>query len=232
MTISAILFDKDGTLLDFDATFGPAGWHILNDLAGGDAGLLAALAEIAGYDLAARRFAHDAPFVADPTEVYGPAWAQTLDRPANTAFFEQIDQLTAQYALANLTVFQDVADTLDHLAGCGLPLGIATNDVEAVARDQISILGFSGYFTFIVGCDSGHGAKPGPGMVHAFAAHTGIPPAEIAMVGDSLRDLQTARAAGAVAIAVTTGLAAAEMLAPHADHVIGRLGDLDRIICG
>ena len=230
MTIRAILFDKDGTLLDFDATFGPAGWHILNDLAGGDGGLLNALAEVAGYDLDTRRFAHDSAFIADPTEIYGPGWAAVLDRPCDSEFCALVDRLTTHYAMSSLTPFGDVDETLAELAGRGLPLGVATNDTEESAREQIAALGLDGHLTFVVGYDSGHGAKPGPGMVHAFSGHTGVPPAEIAMVGDSLRDLQCARAAGAVAIAVTTGLAAAETLAAHADHVIGRLGDVIHLV--
>ena len=57
-------------------------------------------------------------------------------------------------------------------------------------------------------------------MVLAFAAHLGIDPSQVAMVGDSVHDLHAGRAAGAVAVAVTSGLADAETLAPHADHVL------------
>ena len=57
-------------------------------------------------------------------------------------------------------------------------------------------------------------------MVLAFARHLGVAPAQIAMVGDSLHDLDAARAAGALAVAVLSGPADRDALAPHADYVV------------
>jgi phosphoglycolate phosphatase len=70
-------------------------------------------------------------------------------------------------------------------------------------------------------------------MVAGFAAATGLDPAAIALVGDTLHDLHCARAAGAVAVAVLSGPlreAARETLAPHADHVIGSIAELPGLI--
>jgi phosphoglycolate phosphatase len=70
-------------------------------------------------------------------------------------------------------------------------------------------------------------------MVLAFADHCGLAPDEVALVGDSLHDLEAARAAGAVAIAVLTGrtgLAARPELEPHADHVIESIADLPDLL--
>jgi phosphoglycolate phosphatase len=115
----------------------------------------------------------------------------------------------------------------------GLRLGVATNDSEAPARQHLAAHGITDCFDFIVGYDSGHGPKPGPGMCLAFAAACGIAPGRIAMVGDSRHDLQAGRAAGMRTVAVLTGIAEARDLAPLADAVlpdIGALPDwLDRI---
>jgi len=60
----------------------------------------------------------------------------------------------------------------------------------------------------------------------ACAAAFGLAPAACAMIGDSLHDLHAARAAGMTAIAVLTGLAARDSLAPHADLVLDHIGAL------
>jgi phosphoglycolate phosphatase len=60
----------------------------------------------------------------------------------------------------------------------------------------------------------------------AFAAQTGLDPARIAMIGDSTHDLDAGRAAGMVTVAVLTGPASAESLAPHADVVLPDIGHL------
>ena len=57
-------------------------------------------------------------------------------------------------------------------------------------------------------------------MVLAFARHLGVAPERIAMVGDSRHDLDAARAAGALAVAVLSGPADRDALEPHADHVV------------
>ena len=56
--IAAILFDKDGTLLDFEATWGPLYRVLAVDLAGGDAARATAMLAAGGLD---RRRQHVAP---------------------------------------------------------------------------------------------------------------------------------------------------------------------------
>jgi len=48
MTIKAVLFDKDGVLVDFNATWCPATVKVIDTLAAGDAGKRQALADAAG----------------------------------------------------------------------------------------------------------------------------------------------------------------------------------------
>jgi phosphoglycolate phosphatase len=115
---------------------------------------------------------------------------------------------------------------LSALKARGVRLGLATNDTEAPARAHMQQAGISDLMELILGCDSGFGGKPAPGMLLAFARHTGIAPARIAMVGDSRHDLIAGRAAGMRAVAVLTGIAEADALAPFADVVLHDIGEL------
>ena len=75
--------------------------------------------------------------------------------------------------------------------------------------------------------------EPEPGMVHAFARATGVAEADIAVIGDSPRDLHMARAAGAgLVVGVLTGTSGAETLAPLADHVLDSIATLDALLSG
>jgi phosphoglycolate phosphatase len=80
--------------------------------------------------------------------------------------------------------------------------------------------GLIGYFAFVAGYDSGHGAKPGPGMARAFCRATGLAPAACVMIGDSRHDLASGRAAGMATVGVLTGLARRDELAPLADVIL------------
>ena len=63
--------------------------------------------------------------------------------------------------------------------------------------------------------------KPRPGLLLELGRHYGVPLADVPVIGDSLRDLQAAAAAGARPILVRTGNGAktAEQLPPELDGV-------------
>jgi phosphoglycolate phosphatase len=96
----------------------------------------------------------------------------------------------------------------------------------------MEILGLGDAFTFLAGYDSGHGRKPEPGQLLAFARHVGFDPGEIAMVGDSLHDMHAAEAAGMIRIAVTTGAVSRAELEPAADHVFDSMHPLLALATG
>ncbi len=216
----AILFDKDGTLVDFDRTWGPAAGAVMAALAGDDAQALGALHEVSHYIPAERRFRQTSPLIAGSSRQYGPAWAEVLGRAADLDFFREVDRLFVQEGRRYLTPLGEPAQTLARFRDVGLPLGIATNDAEANARIQADILGLAPLLDAVYGHDSGYGSKPAPGMVEAFARLTGLRPGEIALVGDTRHDLDTARAAGAQAILVRCGPQPVDGFADEADMIV------------
>lgn len=225
----AILFDKDGTLIDFDATWGPAAFSVMEDLADGDGAALDRLMQVSEYVLTERRFLPSSPLVAGSSTHYGPLWAQALGRGCDADFLALMDRLFLEAGLAHLAPIGDPQALCADLAARGYVLGIATNDSQASAQAQARALGIAEAMHFVAGYDSGHGSKPEPGMITAFvAAHT-CAPARVALVGDSLHDLHAARAAGVRAIAVLSGPrgeAARAEVAPFADHVIASITQL------
>jgi phosphoglycolate phosphatase len=68
-------------------------------------------------------------------------------------------------------------------------------------------------------------------MIRKFAAHTGLAPAEIAMVGDNLHDIEEARNGGAgLAVAVLSGNAAHHDIAHLADHTLASVAELPSLM--
>ena len=220
MPVLGVLFDKDGTLVDFDETWGPTTHAVIHALAAGDPELMRAQAGVLHFSLDARRFLPTSPLIAGSSASYGHLWGEALGRTDFVELKSEIDRLTAEESLKALTPIGAPAIALGALKAMGLRLGVSTNDSEASARRQIAALGLDEAIEFIAGYDSGYGGKPEPGMVLAFARHLGISPSAIAMVGDSLHDLDAARAAGALAVAVLSGPAKREVLAPRADHLV------------
>jgi phosphoglycolate phosphatase len=226
MSIAAVVFDKDGTLLDFDGTWGPAFHAIIHALAKGEEAVVRAQAEALQFSLAEKSFRPTSPIIAGSSASYGQLWGEALGRTDYAALKLEIDSLSAVESLKALMPIGQPVEILAALRAQGLRLGIATNDSEASAIRHAEALGLLPHIEFIAGYDSGHGGKPEPGMVLAFARHLGVEPREVAMVGDSIHDLHAARAAGALAVAVLTGPALREELAPHADHIVEDIGAL------
>jgi phosphoglycolate phosphatase len=226
MPISAILFDKDGTLIDFDLTWGPATYAVMRALAKGDAAALQRQAQALHFSLERQRFLTTSPLIAGSSASYGSLWGEALGRLDHDALRGEIDALTAVESLKSLSPIGRPRELFATLKARGLKLGLATNDSEASARRQAAALGLADHLDFLAGYDSGHGGKPAPGMALAFARQIGVAPAEIAMVGDTLHDLRSARAAGCLAVAVLTGPAAIENLIQEADHVLDEIGGL------
>ncbi len=216
-TIRAILFDKDGTLLDFQRTWGPSAQQVMRHLSKGDDEAYARLVKVTSFVDGEQRFLPDSVLIREPTHVYGALWAAALRRPAERDFFDEIDRLFVDATTANLAPIGDPKALISSLAAGGYRIGLITNDAEAPARAHLRKLDIEQYFEFVAGYDSGHGAKPDPEPVLAFARATGVDPSEIALVGDTAHDLAAARAAGAIAIGVLTGPAASGSLAAHAD---------------
>lgn len=229
--IRGLLFDKDGTLLDFERTWGPATAAVIAALAAGRPGLAGEMATACGFDADRMGFHPGSPIIAGDATAFVPDWARLLDMSCDDAFIDRVDALYRAESAKSLTGYDDVATELALLAQeHGVRIGLATNDSEAGARAHLEALGIAGHFDFVAGYDSGYGAKPLPGMVLAFAAAVGLEPAEVALVGDSAHDMDAARAAGAQGIGIARTPAAAAALAGHSDRIVRDLAELRRLL--
>lgn len=220
--IEAIIFDKDGTLFDFHRSWGGWAQRFLRQVAR-DGDHAAAMGQAIGFDLASGQFAADSPVIAATAADIAQALAPHLPGQQVGAI---TDQINAAAATAPMVAAVPLRPLLEALRGRGLRIGLATNDTEAPARAHLAAHDITDLFDFIAGYDSGHGAKPGPGMCTAFATAYAMDPAHVVMVGDSLHDLHAGRAAGMICVGVLTGMAKADDLAPHADAVLADIGRL------
>jgi len=221
--IDGLILDKDGTLFDFHSTWGAWASGLIDTLAGRRGALREALAEAMDFDLAAGRFRPTSPIIAGTNRQAAECMAQVLGE-RDIPRLENL--LTRHAARAPLAPPVPLAPLLEGLRGRGLALGVVTNDSAEAADAQLRRAGIKEQFDFVAGFDSGHGAKPAPGPLLAFASCMGLPPERVAMVGDSTHDLIAGRAAGMVTLAVLTGPARRDELAPLADAVLAHIGEI------
>ncbi|MWB78937.1 HAD-IA family hydrolase [Pseudooceanicola sp. 216_PA32_1] len=221
--IDGILFDKDGTLFDFAATWDHWAGGLIDELSAGDGAVADRMAETMRYDLGRRAFRPDSVIIAGTNREA----AELITSALPGADVDAVEDLmTRRAAVAPQRPAADLPVLLGGLRARGLALGVMTNDTEFAARAHLTRAEVFELFDFVAGFDSGHGAKPDPAPLLAFARATGKAPGRIAMVGDSTHDMIAGRAAGMICIGVLTGPATTVQLAPFADVVLPDIGHL------
>lgn len=220
--IKALIFDKDGTLFDFRRSWG-AWVEALLPVLTPDAGQQAILSEVLGYDRARGDFLPSSPVIAGTAHEIAECLVPHL--PGET-----VDTLAARMnagaAEARMIPAVPLRPLFLTLRARGLMIGLATNDSELPARRHLEAHDLLDLFDFVAGYDSGFGGKPAPGQLLAFADQCDLHPTQVGMVGDSRHDMTAAANAGMARIAVLTGIALADELAPHADVVLPTIGAL------
>lgn len=220
--LEAVLFDKDGTLVDFHATWDAATEVGLRAATLDNASLRAA-AEAIGFDLATHRFRSDAVFIAESADVIMAVLEAHVDLP-------RFEEACMAAAMQTTTAAPGLPDLLHRLQSRSVALAVVTNDWEGIAEDQLAVLGWSELFDAVVGSDTGYGAKPAPDMVLGALDELGVEPDAALMVGDTAHDLHAGRAAGVETVLVTNGAAPASV-APDvvvlADIVVPSLATLE-----
>jgi phosphoglycolate phosphatase len=221
--IKGIIFDKDGTLFDFNATWGAWARTVFEAETAGHPDQLAPLAAALGYDLAAGLFRPESLVIASTVEEIAQA---VLPFVAETDPSALIARFSAAATHAPQVETTPLVGFITSLKSAGLKVGVATNDAESPARAHLRVAGIEALFDFIAGFDSGFGGKPAPGQLLGFCDATGLAPSECVMVGDSTHDLHAGRVAGMATVAVLTGVAGRAALAPHADVVLNSIAEL------
>lgn len=226
MAPRAILFDKDGTLLDFEATWAPMYRALALELASGDTRRAMAMLVAGGLDAATGRVRSGSVLGAGTSVDMVRLWFPHLGPDEGAARAALIDARCHAHGRGGSVVVDGVAEVLTELAADGFAMGVATNDATAAAIAAMAALGLAELLPHVFGYDSVPNPKPAPDSVFAFAAAVGVRPDEVVMVGDNRHDMEMARAAGAMAVGVLTGNSALHDLAPLADVVLPSIREL------
>ena len=150
MESEAIIFDKDGTLFDFEATWSGAMLEVLEAVS--SSGGQEKAAEAIGFDLETRRFRPGSVAIAGTAMDTGQVLA-----PVVGCEVAEVVRIMDEIAARTVPVpVVDLVPCLERLRSVG-PMGVVTNDSEVPARAHLEGAGIAGLFDFVAGFDSGHG---------------------------------------------------------------------------
>ena len=157
MKIKGVLFDKDGTLFDFQKTWNAWSAQMIEHFSAGDAGRRNAIADAVGFDLARQAFDLDSIVIAGTNRQV--AECVSAVRPDQNV--DEIEDFLMQSSLtATVSEATPLVPFFQRLKGNDLKIGVMTNDTEAGARVHLDTVGALDLLDFVAGFDSGFGAKP------------------------------------------------------------------------
>ncbi len=232
MSYRGIVFDKDGTLLDFNRTWLPVYRFAAREFAAGDEPLAQQLLSRHGYLPAEQRFVGGSLLAAGNNRQIAEAWSLQLGQPDRAADIgERLERIFREQGALQATPVAGLADTLARLKRDGLRLGVATADSHRGIVETLRAFDVLRHFDFLAGYDSGHGVKPEAGMVLAFCTGLEIDPAGVVVVGDNRHDIEMGRNAGAgLCVGVLTGTSTRGELETLADVVLDDIGGLPGLL--
>jgi phosphoglycolate phosphatase len=227
MAIRGILFDKDGTIIDYWRTWVPINREVALFAARGDAELSAELLRLGGHDPATDRVTPGSVLAAGSVEDIAETFAARLGADTPPDLAAGIEAIFRRGGAAHSALIEGARETILELKRRGYGIGLATNDSAGGLEASLAGHDILGLFDFAVGCDSGFGSKPDPRMILGFCRVLDIGPREVAVVGDAVHDLAMGRAAGAgLTVGVLSGTSARADLEAFADLILPSLNEL------
>jgi phosphoglycolate phosphatase len=122
--------------------------------------------------------------------------------------------------------FPGAANCLRAMDSAGWRIGLCTNKPEGLARVLLDRLGMTGHFGAILGADTLPVRKPDPRHLTETVARIGGALERAVLIGDTVTDRQTARAAGVPCILTRFGYAAEPLDALAPEGVVDRLDEV------
>ncbi len=229
--IDLVIFDKDGTLIEFGAMW--AGWAV--DLAAGlgratGLPIQERLFAMLGFDPASGRIVPGGGLAATPMARLRERTHGLLRAVGATAAEAEAALHDAWHApdpVALARPLTDLGQLFGRLRASGRRVAVATSDDREPTEHTLKALGLDTWIEATVCADDGIPVKPAPDMVLHLCRTLGVEPSRTAVVGDSIADLTMGRSAGAgLLIAVLSGADDADALEPLADLLLASVADL------
>ncbi|MDJ1008983.1 MAG: HAD-IA family hydrolase [Paracoccaceae bacterium] len=218
MAIKTVVFDLDGTLADTSRDLIAAANRCFEEL-----GFGAALDPVADAATAFR--GGRAMLTLGFSRVDRAAGEAEIDREYPRflgAYREVIDRETKLYPGASRAV-----TALRH---AGFRTSICTNKPEGLAELLMQRLGFREAFDALVGADTLPVRKPDPAPYVAAVERAGGRVEQSVLIGDTVTDRDTARAAGVPVVLVAFGPGGADAAELAPDALIGHFDELSEVV--
>ena len=127
--------------------------------------------------------------------------------------------------------YDDVPDVIAALADRGHQMAVVTSKASPIAHQSLAFVGLDHFFPVVVGYDDTARHKPDPEPVRVALSRLGVSPDDAVFVGDSPHDILAGNGADVMTIAALWGPFDREILADaRPDHFIECMAELPGVL--
>mgnify|MGYP002403522014 CR=1 FL=1 len=159
-------------------------------------------------------------------EAAGAKWDEAASPALLTAFLADYLEHIADES----TAYPGAVEALNLLTARGAVLCVATNKPTDLAVALFRAVGLESRFAAICGPQSVSARKPDAAHIREAVLQAGGDPARAIMIGDSITDLEAARATGVPCVLTTFGYTDVPAIDLGADAVIGHFDELPAVL--
>ncbi len=232
----AILFDKDGTIIDFKAIWLKWCQKIVKEASEHVPDVnMSEVIKVWGVDLATGDVKPDGLLAMGSSQHMCVALANSIrERQHFLSKSATLDLAASLIDSAHQNVPKDWVRPIPGLPGLikalydqGYLLAVVTTDDTGEARKHLNALGLDKYFQVILGCDLVANCKPAPDLVLEACSRLEVSPQLSTVIGDTVGDMRMGKEAGVQClVGVSSGVTPEEKLALEADLILPSAADL------
>lgn len=216
--MKTVVFDLDGTLADTSGDLIAAANACFRDMDAGD--LLDPVRDAATALRGGRAM----------LRLGMERMGRTADDPLIDEYYDALLYHYARDIDTHTRLYAGAMDSVAELKLRGYLVAICTNKPEGLAHELLTRLGIRDDFGAMLGADTLSVRKPDPEHLFETVRRAGGNPAQSLLVGDTVTDRDTSKAAGVPSILVTFGPAGGDMAALAPEALLNRYGDLPDMV--
>lgn len=230
MNIKGLLFDKDGTLIEFHKMWLQVAQGAVQDIRQLHYSPLSEQDLLASIGVHGDYVDNHGLLAANPVEDTADYWFELIKPTVSPKRFrQQVKQafnLQVERKPELIQAIDGVKETLVQFKSAGFYLGIATADTKDSTLYTLKQSGLLELFDYVGYSDGDIEAKPHPALLNAFCEGREFNADQVVMFGDTVSDMEFGHNSGAYKIGVLTGTASKEELLPYADIVLDSVSNL------
>ncbi len=236
--IRGVLFDKDGTLIDFYTLWiAAAVWSVgeivrLNNLPSNMEEYILDVIGVQGGEMKPDGALAYKVYEEIAEDICIALREKEIDLECKN-ITKQLIFFFEQYIITKGAKYTEITNTarlVDELKSMGIYVGMSTADTMDSAIDCLEKLGVIDKFDYIGADDGVIKPKPHPAMVHDFIDKYALRADEVMIVGDTYNDIMFAKNSGSLAVGVLSGVSTESDFGSEVDYVLTSVAELPQLI--